>query len=60
MTEKFLRDEGLKPEELLAPPAPGDPGNRSYCPRCRAQFVTADGACADCGGRKLEPFASKA
>ncbi len=59
-TEKFLRDEGLNLEELLAPPAPGDPGNRSFCPRCRAQFVTADGACTDCGGRALEPFPAKA
>lgn len=53
---QFLRANGCSAEELCAPPTPLDPCNRSYCPRCRAQFTTAEGVCLDCGGQKLLPF----
>jgi hypothetical protein len=54
--EKFVVRSGLRLEELLRPPAPAEPSNLSYCPRCHAQFVTREGTCADCGGRTLVPL----
>ena len=56
--EKFLAKEGLDPHQLAAPPKPSEPVNVSFCPRCQAQFVRRDGACADCGGRPLQAFSS--
>jgi hypothetical protein len=56
--ENFVRRAGWKPEALVAPPRPLEPGNRSYCPRCGAQFIARKGTCADCGGRPLLPFAA--
>lgn len=57
--EEYLRQEGLKVNELVAAPQPTEPANLSYCVRCGTQFVTREGACADCGGRPLEPFAAR-
>jgi len=54
--EKALERAGLKLFELTQPPAPSEEKNRSYCPRCDAQFVIDTGTCADCGGRALAPF----
>ena len=59
-TERFLRAAGVDPAALLAPPAPGGPADRGYCPRCRAVYVRADGDCSDCGGVALVPLASAA
>jgi hypothetical protein len=52
----FIRGAGLDPAALLAAPVRAEPGLRSYCPRCGAQFVMAAGVCADCGGRALVAF----
>ncbi len=54
--EDFLRTSGLALERFLAPPARSEPGHLSYCPRCRTQFVVAEGTCSDCGGLPLAEF----
>jgi hypothetical protein len=51
--EGFLKQYGINPDALVQPPAPTDETCRSYCPRCLAQFTTATGTCADCGGVAL-------
>jgi hypothetical protein len=55
-TEKALERAGLDRADLLQPPARLEPANRTYCPRCGAQFVLAEGSCAECGGRRLHAF----
>jgi hypothetical protein len=55
--EQFLKQNGIQPEELCRPPAPTDESCRAFCPRCGAQFTTAKGNCADCGGLALVAFA---
>ena len=45
----------VKPEELLAP-TQREENSIAYCPRCRCQFVVADGECSDCPGVELEKF----
>ena len=54
--ETFLKATGVKPEKLCPPPKPADETCRAYCARCEAQFTTADGTCADCGGLARKPF----
>ena len=54
--EQFLKQSGLEPDELCKPPTPADESCRAYCPRCRAQFTTPTGNCADCGGLALVSF----
>lgn len=56
-TEKFLSKQGVELEKLCRAPAPGDESSRAYCPRCEAQFTSAEGCCADCGGLALVAFA---
>jgi hypothetical protein len=58
--EAFLKQCGLKSEELSQPPTPTDATCRAYCPRCLAQFTAAAGACADCGGMALVAFSPPA
>ena len=36
---------GVRPADLLAPPARPGPGVCAYCPRCGDEFVRADGVC---------------
>lgn len=48
---------GLKPAELLAPPARPGPGVCAYCPRCGDEFVRADGMCPQ--GVKLKAIEGK-
>ncbi|MBK8914374.1 MAG: hypothetical protein IPM64_07175 [Phycisphaerales bacterium] len=50
ITERALGQADLGEEELLAPPAPEDAACRSYCPRCRSQFVQPAESCARCPG----------
>ncbi len=52
--QRLLRAEGLPAEQLLAPPAPDGRGSCGYCPRCRDQFVRAEGACPQ--GVALRPL----
>jgi hypothetical protein len=56
VVEKFLKRHGIEPDALCQPPAPADDTCRAYCPRCQAQFTTAAGMCADCGGLPLVAF----
>lgn len=58
-TEQFLQEAGLQPENVLSPPLPGEPANRSYCPRCNTQFLREGGTCLDCGGRSLWPLSGR-
>jgi hypothetical protein len=58
--ESCLKRWQLKPEELLQAPLPTDPTCVSFCPRCHAQFTTAEGQCSDCGGVLLVPFSGAA
>jgi hypothetical protein len=55
--EKLLEAAGIDPGTLLEPSAKSDRAHRSYCPRCGAQFVSAEGVCQDCGGLPLAAFA---
>jgi len=54
--ETLLKRNGVEPDELCRPPAPTDASCRAYCPRCGAQFTTAESNCADCGGLTLAAF----
>lgn len=54
--EACLSQRGVNVEELCRAPVPTDESSRAYCPRCEAQFTTADGQCADCGGLALAAF----
>jgi len=54
--EQLLKRSGIDPDELCRPPAPADDSCRAYCPRCGAQFTSADANCADCGGLTLVAF----
>jgi hypothetical protein len=50
----LLRRERIDTAALLAPPAPDGPTSRTFCPRCRAQFV---GECDRCPhGVPLQPL----
>jgi hypothetical protein len=52
--QRLLAADGLTVEGLLAPPAPDGRGSCSYCPRCRDQFVRAEGRCPQ--GVPLRPL----
>ena len=54
--EGHLRSRGIDPQAFLEPPRATDPASRSYCPRCRGEFVVAAGICADCSGVSLLPL----
>ncbi len=54
--ERFLKKQGVPPDSLLTPPEPADESSHAYCPRCLAQFTSAESACTDCGGLALKPF----
>jgi hypothetical protein len=58
-TERLLRNAGLNPDGLLAPPK-AEQGCRAYCPRCLAQFTGTTGSCQDCGGLAVLAFAENA
>jgi hypothetical protein len=57
--EQLLKRSGIEPGELCRPPTPADDSCQAYCPRCGAQFTTADADCVDCGGLKLVAFTGK-
>lgn len=54
--EEFLGRSGPDAKKLLRTPEPME-SCRAYCPRCEAQFTSADSQCADCGGLAVVPFA---
>jgi hypothetical protein len=55
---EMLRWWGPEPGRLTAPPVAEVPEHLAYCPRCRAQYRIAGGACEDCGGRRLVEFSA--
>lgn len=55
--KEFLARENVDVKELLKAPNPESPRSRSFCPACLTQFVIESGACQDCGGVSLHPFA---
>ncbi len=56
ITEAWLKENGVEPDELCRAPKPLDETCRAYCPRCEEQFTTAEQPCADCGGIELVGF----
>lgn len=56
--EHLMSRLGLEPGELVSAPEPDDDQCRSYCPRCRQQFVHESGACPQCEGIALQAFSS--
>jgi hypothetical protein len=52
----LVRRAEIDLEELLRPPEPLY-DSHSYCPRCRNQYVLAEGSCTDCGGLPLVAYA---
>jgi len=50
---QFLKQNGVSPEALLAPPRREDPASRTYCPVCLTQYVVREGSCMDCGNTPL-------
>lgn len=47
--ERLLRRTGVRPGQLELPSEPLDGTTRSFCPRCRNEYVVGSGACAECG-----------
>jgi hypothetical protein len=54
--QRLAKAQGVDPEALFQPPPREDDGCRTFCPRCRAQYVHADGACASCQDIRLLPL----
>lgn len=46
--EEFIAKAIADPSKLLAEPTKECSASRSYCPRCCAQYVFAEGKCAEC------------
>jgi hypothetical protein len=59
VTEAWLKENGIAPDELCLSPKPLDETCRAYCPRCEEQFTSAEHSCADCGGIALVDFQTK-
>ena len=53
---RFLGEQGVNPQSVLAPPIPDSLQSRSFCPACLTQFVIQEGTCLDCGGLPLHPL----
>ncbi|QOV88872.1 hypothetical protein [Humisphaera borealis] len=49
----LMRKRRVDIDALLGPPTPADPALRSYCPRCRLEYLVETGTCRDCGERPL-------
>lgn len=48
--ESLMVKSGINLVELTRAPQPLDASCHAYCPRCHAQFTTAEARCSDCGG----------
>lgn len=53
--ERMLRRVGVDPGKLSGAPEP-HAGSQSYCARCEAQYVLAEGRCAECPWMELARF----
>lgn len=56
ITEAWLKEKGVAPDDLCRAPMPLDETCRAYCPRCEEQFTSAEHSCADCGGIAVAIF----
>ncbi len=56
ITEAWLKEGGVAPDELCRTPKPLDNTCRAYCPRCESQFTSTEQPCSDCGGIELVGF----
>lgn len=56
IAEAWLKENKIGVEELCRAPQPLDNSCRAYCPRCEAQFTSAEHRCSDCGGLALAMF----
>lgn len=56
--ERLAWAHGLDPAELLSAPEPDEAACRSWCPRCRGQYVVAAEECPVCPGVPLRGFAA--
>jgi len=55
---RVMKKRGMAIADLTVAPPPSDPSLRSYCPRCRLEYLVESGTCRDCGELKLEPLAA--
>jgi hypothetical protein len=55
---RFLRDQGVDPENLVQPPVPEEEISRSFCPRCDREHLIEEGECSACH-LPLQLFAPK-
>lgn len=53
-----LKNAGIDPEALLAPPAASDPSTRAICPLCGAELREMQESCSDCQGPLIAPAAA--
>ena len=53
---RLVQADELDVDDFEAAPTPEADGLAAYCPRCHAQFKTADGTCSDCPGVERVPF----
>lgn len=57
---KKLLDHGKTDvQSMLRAPEPDSVHSRSFCPVCLTQYVITAGACGECDGVALQPFAKK-
>ena len=54
--EQFLVEQEIDVALLTAPEPPDQEDVRTYCPRCRCQFLVTDGVCESCGGLPLQSY----
>jgi hypothetical protein len=46
---RFLQQQRVDPAQFAVPPQPETDECRSYCRRCRGQYVLDEGPCSTCG-----------
>lgn len=54
--QRLAKEQGVDLEGLFQPPPREDEGCRTFCPRCRAQYVLTEGVCASCQDLRLLPL----
>ena len=57
--ESLAESAGVRRREIFSAPAPSSPSARSYCPRCRQQYVRIEGKCTDCPDATLTPLVTE-
>ena len=57
--ESLAESVGIHRREIFSAPAASSPSARSYCPRCRQQYVRLEGKCTDCPDATLMPLVTE-